>query len=371
MRPPLSEPRCGALAPARSFRRRRESTALLAGRVLLVEPVLAAPARQSSRRAVVLRVVVGEPRGLLALALERQRSARRPVPLSLRRVRQAAPLQGDCERVKDSRAPAPVRVATAPPATAASGATAPRSIEGCGLALQRRLDSSKGIVALRETQSRLEPRGQSTTPLATDLRSVDQRLGPLAPKRFLDLRQPFLDLGAERLQREELVGRSARHHALDMPNRIFCFRETSGDARRQLMEGTVGHEAFSAGQGFLSLDEPCIDAGCRRPGASRPFRRRSPASISPRASRDHLRWRPARSARCGIAHCVHPMRSRTASRERMEWVRGSCVPAQGGLPGLVRGDTSPRFSYPRKKRSKASRQMLDRSLFRWARSRTS
>ena len=87
----------------------------------------------------------------------------------------------------------------------------------------------------------------------------DQPLG--APKRFLDVRQAFVDIGAERLEREELVGRSARNHGLDVPERILCFCEPSGDASRHLMEGTVGNEPFRAGKCFLNLYQPLFDAG--------------------------------------------------------------------------------------------------------------
>jgi hypothetical protein len=87
----------------------------------------------------------------------------------------------------------------------------------------------------------------------------DQPLG--APKRFLDVRQAFVDIGAERLEREEFVGRSARNHGLDVPEHILCFSEPSGDASRQLMESTVGNEPVRAGKCFLNLSQPLFDAG--------------------------------------------------------------------------------------------------------------
>jgi hypothetical protein len=82
-----------------------------------------------------------------------------------------------------------------------------------------------------------------------------------ATKGFLDLRQAFVDIGAERLEREELFGRSARNHTLNVSNRVFGFREPGGDASRQLMEGTVGNEPFGARKRFLRLYQPLIDAG--------------------------------------------------------------------------------------------------------------
>ena len=89
-----------------------------------------------------------------------------------------------------------------------------------------------------------------------------QALG--APKRFLGLRQPFIDIGAERLEGEEFFGRSARNHTLDVPDRIFCFRQPGGDASRQVMEGRVGNEPFGSSERFLGLRQPFIDIGAER-----------------------------------------------------------------------------------------------------------
>jgi hypothetical protein len=78
----------------------------------------------------------------------------------------------------------------------------------------------------------------------------DQPLG--APKRFLDVRQACIDIGAERLERKGLGGRSARTHALVVPERILCFGEPSGDASGQPLR---------AGKRVLNLSQPLFDAG--------------------------------------------------------------------------------------------------------------
>ena len=71
-------------------------------------------------------------------------------------------------------------------------------------------------------------------------------------KRFLEVRQSCVDIGAERLERKGLGERSARTHALVVPERILCFGEPSGDASGQPLR---------AGKRVLNLSQPLFDAG--------------------------------------------------------------------------------------------------------------
>ena len=152
-------------------------------------------------------------------------------------------------------------------------------------AFQRRLDSPKGIVGVRKRS--VDPgrelcdrsaRNQTFDPPNRTFcfgepshdvsrrhmeRAVgDQRLG--APKRFLDVRQTFVDIGAERLEREELFGRSARNHTFDPPNRTFCFGEPSRDVSRHLMERAVGDQPLGAPKRFLDVRQAFVDIGAER-----------------------------------------------------------------------------------------------------------